>query len=86
MKTGVVKWFNNAKGYGFVVAENSGEDIFVHYSAIDMEGYKTLKAGQSVQFELEEGPKGVHAVNIKCLDEKNDQAEPQQASDSTASA
>ena len=86
MKTGVVKWVNNAKGYGFVVAENSGEDIFVHYSAIDMEGYKTLKAGQSVQFELEEGPKGVHAVNIKCLDEKNDQAEPQQASDSTASA
>lgn len=87
MNTGVVKWFNNAKGYGFVVAENSEEDIFVHYSAIDMEGYKTLKAGQSVQFELEEGPKGVHAINIKCLDEKNDRKEEEpQASDSTANA
>jgi cold shock protein len=87
MNTGVVKWFNNAKGYGFVVAENSEEYIFVHYSAIDMDGYKTLKAGQSVQFELEDGPKGVHAINIKCLDEKSDQAEPRhQASDSTANA
>lgn len=87
MNTGVVKWFNNAKGYGFVVAENSEEDIFVHYSAIDMEGYKTLKAGQSVQFELEEGPKGVHAINIKSLDEKNAHKEEEpQASDSTANA
>jgi CspA family cold shock protein len=66
MHTGVVTWFNNAKGYGFVVAENSEEDIFVHYSAIDMEGYKTLKSGQCVQFDLEDGPKGSHAVNIKC--------------------
>ncbi len=71
MNTGVVKWFNNAKGYGFVVAENSEEDIFVHYSAIDMEGYKTLKAGQSVQFDLEDGPKGRHAVNIKCTEEES---------------
>ncbi len=69
MNTGVVKWFNNAKGYGFVVAENSDEDIFVHYSAIDMEGYKTLKAGQCVQFDLEDGPKGRHAVNIRCPEE-----------------
>ena len=68
MNTGVVKWFNNAKGYGYVVTENSEEDIFVHYSAIDMEGYKTLKAGQSVQFDLEQGPKGVHATNIRCLE------------------
>lgn len=68
MNTGVVKWFNNAKGYGFVVAENSEEDIFVHYSAIDMDGYKTLKAGQSVKFDLEQGPKGVHATNIKCIE------------------
>lgn len=75
MNTGVVKWFNNAKGYGFVVAENSEEDIFVHYSAIDMEGYKTLKAGQSVQFDLEQGPKGVHATNIRCTESEHKKSE-----------
>lgn len=68
MHTGVVKWFNNSKGYGFVVADDSGKDIFAHYSAIDMGGYRTLKAGQCVAFEATEGPKGLHAVNIKILD------------------
>ena len=63
--SGKVKWFNNAKGYGFVLPEEGGEDLFVHYSAIQMEGYKTLKAGQEVQFEIAEGPKGLHAVNIQ---------------------
>ena len=75
MNTGVVKWFNNAKGYGFVVTENSEEDIFVHYSAIDMEGYKTLKAGQSVQFDLEQGPKGVHATNIRSAEAEQKKSE-----------
>lgn len=62
---GKVKWFNNAKGYGFINAEGKpDEDLFAHYSAITMDGYKTLKAGQAVSFETIEGPKGLHAVNI----------------------
>jgi cold shock protein len=64
MPTGTVKWFNNAKGYGFILSEESGDDIFAHYSAIEMEGYKTLKAGQVVNFELINGDKGVHAAHI----------------------
>ena len=62
--TGTVKWFNNAKGYGFILPADGGGDLFAHYSAIQMEGYKTLKAGQQVVFDVEEGPKGQHAVNI----------------------
>ena len=68
MATGTVKWFNNAKGYGFVIAEAGGEDLFAHYSSIQMDGYKTLKAGQSVEFDIEQGPKGLHAVNIKAFE------------------
>ena len=64
MATGKVKWFNNSKGFGFIEAEDREGDIFAHYSTIEMEGYRTLKAGQTVQFELEEGPKGLHASNI----------------------
>ena len=64
MPTGTVKWFNNAKGYGFILSEESGDDIFAHYSAIEMDGYKTLKAGQVVNFQLVNGDKGVHAANI----------------------
>ena len=68
MATGKVKWFNNAKGYGFVVSEASGEDLFAHFSSIQMDGYKTLKAGQDVQFDVEQGPKGLHAVNIRPME------------------
>ena len=64
MATGRVKWFNNAKGFGFICPEGGGDDIFAHYSTIDMEGYRTLKAGQVVEYELHEGPKGLHATNI----------------------
>jgi CspA family cold shock protein len=64
MACGKVKWFNNAKGFGFIVEDGSEEDIFAHYSTIVMDGYKTLKAGQGVTFELQEGPKGLHATNI----------------------
>ncbi len=64
---GTVKWFNNSKGYGFVVAENSTDELFAHYSAIQMDGYRSLKAGQAVQFETRQGPKGVNAVNISLL-------------------
>lgn len=65
MQTGKVKWFNNAKGFGFIIPdENYTEDLFAHYSAIQSEGYKSLKAGQTVEFETTPGPKGLHAVNI----------------------
>lgn len=65
MALGKVKWFNNAKGFGFIREEGKEEDIFAHFSTITMDGYKTLKAGQEVEFELTEGPKGLHATNIK---------------------
>jgi CspA family cold shock protein len=64
MATGIVKWFNNAKGYGFVTPDDGEQDVFVHFSAIDMEGYRTLKEGQRVEFEVEQGPKGLHAQNL----------------------
>tara|TARA_B100001250_G_scaffold320007_1_gene282870 strand:- start:1386 stop:1673 length:288 start_codon:yes stop_codon:yes gene_type:complete len=64
MSTGQVKWFNNAKGFGFILPDEGGDDLFAHYSAIGMEGYKTLKAGQQVTFDVIEGPKGLHAANI----------------------
>ncbi|WP_317846738.1 cold shock domain-containing protein CspD [Pseudomonas sp. GL-RE-29] len=62
--SGKVKWFNNAKGYGFINEDGKSEDLFAHFSAIQMDGYKTLKAGQAVVFEIIQGPKGLHAVNI----------------------
>ncbi|WP_165392201.1 cold shock domain-containing protein CspD [Pseudomonas tructae] len=64
MASGKVKWFNNAKGYGFINEDGKTDDLFAHYSAIQMDGYKTLKAGQTVNFEIIQGPKGLHAVNI----------------------
>lgn len=67
MSTGQVKWFNNAKGFGFILPDDGGDDLFAHYSAIGMDGYKTLKAGQMVSFDAIEGPKGLHAANIKPL-------------------
>jgi CspA family cold shock protein len=67
MATGIVKWFNNAKGYGFVTPDQGEQDVFIHFSAINMDGYKTLKEGQKVQFDLEEGPKGLHASNLQSV-------------------
>ena len=64
MPTGTVKWFNNAKGYGFILPDAGGEDLFAHYSTIVMEGYKTLKAGQPVSYDIIQGAKGLHATNI----------------------
>ncbi len=75
MPTGRVKWFNNAKGYGFILPEDGSEDYFAHYSSIVMEGYKTLKAGQLVSFEILEGPKGSHAINIQSIEPSPDSDE-----------
>ncbi len=63
MANGVVKWFNNTKGYGFIAPEE-GEDLFVHYSSIQIDGYRTLKGGQRVAFEVQNGEKGAHAINV----------------------
>ena len=67
MAIGTVKWFNNAKGYGFLSLDGSNEDVFIHFSSIQMDGYKTLKAGDAVEFELNKGPKGLHALDTKIL-------------------
>lgn len=71
MPQGTVKWFNNAKGYGFIVEDGETEDLFTHFSSIQMEGYKTLKAGQAVEFEKQPGDKGFHAVNIRAAEQSN---------------
>ncbi len=65
MATGTVKWFSNAKGYGFIAPDEGGDDIFAHFSAIDMDGYKSLRQGQQVQYEVTQGPKGLLASGIK---------------------
>jgi CspA family cold shock protein len=64
MAQGIVKWFNDAKGYGFIQIEG-GEDVFVHYSAIQASGFRTLAEGDLVEFEMARGPKGLHASNVK---------------------
>lgn len=61
---GTVKWFNGGKGYGFLAPEDGGDDVFVHYSAIQSEGFRDLQEGQRVEFSIEEGPKGLNAVNV----------------------
>ena len=67
MAIGTVKWFNSAKGYGFICPEDESQDIFAHFSSIVMDGYKSLKAGQPVEYELHDGPKGIHATNIRAV-------------------
>ncbi|MCM8776128.1 MAG: cold-shock protein [Candidatus Omnitrophica bacterium] len=67
MARGVVKWFSNKKGYGFITPDggsSSGKDVFVHFSSIQMDGFKTLNEGDVVEFEITQGPKGEHAVNV----------------------
>ena len=68
MATGTVKWFNDAKGFGFIEPEAGGEDIFAHFSAIQMDGFRTLKQGGRVRFEVVQGPKGQLAQNIAAID------------------
>lgn len=94
MSVGKVKWFNNAKGFGFIntdAREGRDEDgkeidFFAHYSAIKMDGYKTLKAGQAVNFEIIQGSKGLHAVNIASADNPNEQTAPATRQQETVSS
>lgn len=65
MAMGTVKWFSNAKGYGFIAPDEGGDDIFAHFSAIDMDGYKSLRQGQKVLYDVNQGPKGLLASGIK---------------------
>ncbi|WP_157671057.1 cold-shock protein [Chitinibacter sp. FCG-7] len=67
MATGTVKWFNDAKGFGFITPDQGGEDLFAHFSAITTSGFKTLQEGQKVSFEVTNGPKGQQASNIQPL-------------------
>ena len=64
MANGTVKWFNNAKGYGFIAPQDGGDDVFVHFSAIKSDGYRTLNEGQNVSYEVEQGPKGLQATDV----------------------
>lgn len=67
MATGIVKWFNDAKGFGFITPDEGGEDLFAHFSAINMQGFKSLKEGQRVSFDIVNGPKGKQASNIQAV-------------------
>ncbi len=67
MRTGTVKWFNDAKGYGFIAPKEGGDDVFVHFSSISGSGFRSLSEGQSVEFEVERGPKGLQATNVNAV-------------------
>ena len=87
MQRSVVKWFDAKKGYGFIVNPQGGHDVFVHYSQIDTDRrFKTLRTGQVVEYDLEDGPKGLHAVNIGIIDEQPPLPRVPSASEDYASA
>ena len=85
MPTGTVKWFNDAKGFGFIEPEDGGEDIFAHFSAIQMDGFRTLKQGGKVRFEIVQGPKGQLAQNIAPIEAAGAPAAPEAPPGATAS-
>lgn len=76
MPSGRVKWFNDLKGFGFIEPDGGGPDVFAHFSAIDMDGFKTLKEGARVDYELSEGPKGLLAMHIRATDAAQEAAAP----------
>jgi cold shock protein len=86
MGIGIVKWFNDAKGFGFIEPEEGGEDVFAHFSAIQMEGFRTLKQGSKVTFELVDGPKGRLAQNIQLLEPRAPRAAVRPADTADGSA
>ena len=65
MAQGIVKWFNDSKGFGFISQDDGGNDVFVHHTAIESEGFRTLAEGQRVEFEVQQGPKGLQAANVR---------------------
>jgi CspA family cold shock protein len=67
MATGTVKWFNDAKGFGFITQDGGGEDVFCHHTAIQAEGFRSLSEGQKVEFEVKRGPKGLQAANVRVI-------------------
>ena len=67
MKTGTVKWFNDAKGFGFITQDDGGEDVFCHHTAIVADGFRSLQEGQKVQFEVKKGPKGLQASDVRAV-------------------
>ena len=79
MDTGTVKWFNNVKGFGFVTPDDGGRDLFVHYSEVQMKGYRNLEQGQRVRYEFSDGPKGPHATKIEVTEEGATAEVPQSA-------
>ena len=68
MATGTVKWFNDAKGYGFIAPEDGSKDVFCHHTAIQMDGFRTLAEGQRVEFDIEQGSKGPQAANVRAAE------------------
>ena len=83
MQSGTVKWFNNAKGYGFIIPESGGEDVFVHYSTIDGSGFKTLKEGQVVHYEAAESPRGIQTTRV-VGDQVENRSRPPEAGESAS--
>jgi cold shock protein len=67
MASGTVKWFNDAKGFGFITQDGGGEDVFVHHTAIQAEGFRSIQEGQRVEFEVKKGPKGLQAANVRAI-------------------
>ncbi len=86
MATGTVKWFSDAKGFGFIAPDETGADVFAHFSAIQMEGFKTLKQGSRVSYELQDGPKGPHACNIMLVSAAEKTPSPSSVSTAHADA